>query len=363
MDRSSASAPLLRADHRRRCRPCRVPRPRKRALVQPDGSVTGRAGMSTSSCTPTRPTRSSTAPRVRRSWSPAHAVHGYPAMALTDHDGLWGSMEFAHACKGLGIQAITGAELTVDDGSHLTLLVESRAGYRNLCRLITLAHEGTRDNPRERTAPKLSLGEIVRHSEGLICLSGCAREGALAARVERGDLSGAERIGRRLAGRLRPGTLSGRAPAAVLAPRPHAQPRARAARRATGRAVRRDRQRARASPRPRPPAGRVRRGAPALDARPDRARAARQLELRDGVAGRDGGALSRPPGCAARDGADCRALRVRPHARPRLPLSRLGGPRRRPQAGRALPGEAGRALCREARARRGRRAASRRSCA
>ena len=124
--------------------------------------------------------------------------HGYPAMALTDHDGLWGSMEFAHACKGLGIQAITGAEVTVDDETHLTLLVTNRAGYRNLCRLITLAHEGTRDNLRERTAPKLALGAIVRHSEGLICLSGCAREGALAVRVERGDLGGADRIGRRL---------------------------------------------------------------------------------------------------------------------------------------------------------------------
>jgi error-prone DNA polymerase len=124
--------------------------------------------------------------------------HGYPAMALTDHDGLWGSMEFAHACKGLGVQGITGAELTVDDESQLTLIAESRTGYRNLCRLITLAHEGTRENRRERTPAKLALGEIVRHSEGLICLSGCAREGALAARIERGDLSGADRIGRRL---------------------------------------------------------------------------------------------------------------------------------------------------------------------
>ena len=38
---------------------------------------------------------------------------GYPALALTDHDGLWGSMEFAQACKGFGIRAITGAEVTV----------------------------------------------------------------------------------------------------------------------------------------------------------------------------------------------------------------------------------------------------------
>src|SRR5215831_17827080 len=72
---------------------------------------------------------------------------GYPALALTDHDGIWGSMEFAHCAKGLGLRPITGAELTIRvDGpksalyqrfsahQHLTLLVEDSAGYRNLCR-------------------------------------------------------------------------------------------------------------------------------------------------------------------------------------------------------------------------------------
>jgi len=46
----------------------------------------------------------------------AAASHGYPAFALTDHDGVWGSMEFAHACRGFGIRPITGAELTVRCG-------------------------------------------------------------------------------------------------------------------------------------------------------------------------------------------------------------------------------------------------------
>ena len=84
----------------------------------------------------------------------AAAVHGYGAVALTDHDGLWGAMEFAHACKGLGVKAITGAEVTLDDGSHLTLLAENRTGYSNLCRLLTRGARGTRaSNPRERTPP------------------------------------------------------------------------------------------------------------------------------------------------------------------------------------------------------------------
>jgi error-prone DNA polymerase len=128
----------------------------------------------------------------------AAAVHGYGAIALTDHDGLWGAMEFAHACKGLGIKPITGAELTIVDGSHLTLLVEDRTGYRNLCRLVTLAHEGTRANPRQPAPPRISLDQLEQHTEGLVCLSGCARDGLLARRVETGAPHQAELFGRRL---------------------------------------------------------------------------------------------------------------------------------------------------------------------
>jgi error-prone DNA polymerase len=128
----------------------------------------------------------------------AAAVHGYEAVALTDHDGIWGALEFAHACKGLGIVSITGAELTLDDGSHLTLLVESRSGYRNLCRLITLAHSETRG--ASRLAPRVSLDQLERHAEGLVCLSGCARDGVLSSLVESGKFGEAEELGRRLVG-------------------------------------------------------------------------------------------------------------------------------------------------------------------
>ena len=91
---------------------------------------------------------------------------GYPALALTDHDGIWGSMEFAVACKGAGIRAITGAEVAVEDGGrifHLTLLVESETGYHNLCRLLTAAHARTRDSrDRRATEPRVPLAEIGR---------------------------------------------------------------------------------------------------------------------------------------------------------------------------------------------------------
>jgi error-prone DNA polymerase len=108
----------------------------------------------------------------------AAAVHGYGAVALTDHDGIWGAMEFAHACKGLGVKAITGAEVTLDDGSHLTLLAQDRTGYSNLCRVLTRSHEHTRANPRERTPPHVPLAEVERHADGIVCLSGCAEHGA-----------------------------------------------------------------------------------------------------------------------------------------------------------------------------------------
>ncbi|HEX4759928.1 MAG TPA: error-prone DNA polymerase [Thermoleophilaceae bacterium] len=126
------------------------------------------------------------------------AEQGYPAMGLTDHDGLHGAMEFAQAAKPLGLRPITGAELTLDDGSHLTLLCESREGYRNLCRLITRAHEGTRERPAEPTPPSVSMEDVERHAEGLVCLSGCARDGALAGRVEREEHPAAAAMGRRL---------------------------------------------------------------------------------------------------------------------------------------------------------------------
>jgi error-prone DNA polymerase len=139
----------------------------------------------------------------------AAAAQGYPAFALTDHDGLWGAMEFAHACKGFGVHPITGAELTLRDPSrssppagetaHITLLVEDEAGYRNLCRLLTAAHSHTRDNtPRTQTQPWATLEQVEEHAEGLVCLSGCARDGAAAGAFERGDTAGGERLARRL---------------------------------------------------------------------------------------------------------------------------------------------------------------------
>ena len=148
---------------------------------------------------------------------------GYEALALTDHDGVWGAMEFAEACKAFGVRPIVGAEVAITSPAtssasrpvspgyagttfHITLLVESADGWRNLCRLITEAHKDTRPHPdREPLPPSLPLTALEERTEGLVCLSGCARDGALATHFERAggrptaaDTVAAMAVGRRL---------------------------------------------------------------------------------------------------------------------------------------------------------------------
>ena len=95
---------------------------------------------------------------------------GYGALALTDHDNLCGSMEFARVAASLDVRPITGAEITLKDGSHLTLLSETRKGYANLCNLITYSRIGG-----DRGDPRLDPQFLSRHAEGLILLTGCPK--------------------------------------------------------------------------------------------------------------------------------------------------------------------------------------------
>ncbi len=95
---------------------------------------------------------------------------GLPALALTDHDGLYGLVKFRNAAREQGLAAITGAEMTLDGGGHLTLLVKDAAGYSNLCRLISHAQLG-----HGKGQASLDPGLLETHSEGLFCLSGCRK--------------------------------------------------------------------------------------------------------------------------------------------------------------------------------------------
>ena len=97
---------------------------------------------------------------------------GYPALALLDRDGVYGAPRFHLAAKRAGLKAIVGAELTVTIGAaasvvRLPVLIESREGYRNLCRLVTRM---------KLRAPKgegaLALDELDGHVGGLVALAG-----------------------------------------------------------------------------------------------------------------------------------------------------------------------------------------------
>jgi len=63
---------------------------------------------------------------------------GHGALALADRDGLYGSPRFDKAAKGAGLHAIVGARVSLSGAGELLLLVESRQGYRNLSRLLTV---------------------------------------------------------------------------------------------------------------------------------------------------------------------------------------------------------------------------------
>src|SRR5215472_12957790 len=121
-----------------------------------------------------------------------------PAVALADTNGVYGAPRFYKAAKAAGVKAIVGAEVTLSpsppspspspaaggrgfrgmaprDGPRgfvrpaprLTLLVESRAGYRNLCRLITA---GALGKPKGETS--VTLAQVAAHAEGLHVLTG-----------------------------------------------------------------------------------------------------------------------------------------------------------------------------------------------
>jgi error-prone DNA polymerase len=95
---------------------------------------------------------------------------GLTALALTDHDGLYGMVKFRNAAREQGLKPIIGAEMTLDGGAHLTLLARDMAGYSNLCRLISRAQI---NHGKGRASLDPSL--LADHSEGLFCLSGCRK--------------------------------------------------------------------------------------------------------------------------------------------------------------------------------------------
>ncbi len=135
---------------------------------------------------------------------------GFPAIALTDRNGLYAASAFAKACFAQGVQPIVGALLGVsrEDGEgrgeqvdYLPLLVQDEAGWRNLCHLVSSAHL---DRPLECPA-HVRLTDLSGRTEGLIALTG-AGEGGLARLLAEGQQGPAEAMAGELAA-LFPGRL------------------------------------------------------------------------------------------------------------------------------------------------------------
>src|SRR6266480_7174487 len=135
------------------------------------------------------------------------ARDGMSAIAVTDHGAMFGALRFYETARQTGLKPIMGVEAYVAPGSrfdrtpgeseekyyHLTLLAENETGYRNLLRLVSLAHlEGFYHRPR------MDKQLLAEHADGLICLSGC-----LSSEVATALLAGQEDRAREVAGAYR----------------------------------------------------------------------------------------------------------------------------------------------------------------
>jgi error-prone DNA polymerase len=113
------------------------------------------------------------------------ADYEMPAMALLDRNGFYGSPRFHLAAKKVSVRAHVGAEVVSPEGWRYPLLVESRVGYQNLCRLITQIK--LRGKKAEGHAfPE----EVAAKAQGLICLTG-GEEGPLAHFLASGGIEAA----------------------------------------------------------------------------------------------------------------------------------------------------------------------------
>ncbi len=110
----------------------------------------------------------------------AAAQAGLPALALCDRNGVYGTARFHSAAKEQGFRPIVGAELAMEDGSALPVLVETPEGYRNLCRLMTNAQLRA-----EKGAARVTWAELPGYTAGLVALTG-DEEGPVPAALERG---------------------------------------------------------------------------------------------------------------------------------------------------------------------------------
>lgn len=120
-------------------------------------------------------------------------TRGFPAIAICDRNGLYGTVPFASACLAAGIQPIIGTLLGVarEDGGdaidYLPLYAQNSVGWDNLCHLVSRAHL---DRPLERE-PHVALSDLKGRTEGLLALTG-ASEGGVTRLLAEGQVEHAE---------------------------------------------------------------------------------------------------------------------------------------------------------------------------
>ena len=90
-----------------------------------------------------------------------------PAMALLDRNGVYGAQRFSVAAREHNVRPIVGAELTMEDGSVLPVLVKDWNGYKNLCELLTQTHLRS-----AKGACAVKSTDLAMFAQGLIVLFG-----------------------------------------------------------------------------------------------------------------------------------------------------------------------------------------------
>ena len=118
---------------------------------------------------------------------------GCDALAVTDHNGLYGAVRFYDYARKVGIKPILGAEMAMESGHHIVLLAKNLSGYSNLCKIVTRAHLG-----HDKGQAAVSFEVLDRHKGDLFCLSGC-RKGEVISLLREGCPEAAEEAASRYA--------------------------------------------------------------------------------------------------------------------------------------------------------------------
>jgi error-prone DNA polymerase len=105
----------------------------------------------------------------------AAAAAGHAVFGLADVGGLYGMPRFHTVARKKGVRPLVGAALEVEGGGEVTLLCEDRAGYKNLCRLLTLGHEKT-----GKEVCRVTPAQLADFRQGLVALSAGAPQNLVA---------------------------------------------------------------------------------------------------------------------------------------------------------------------------------------